>query len=157
MTGHHTFYNWLKMQQFSYKEIDFKISSVKWRPFCPGLNVFRKQIWLLAIWWKNGVRFIVLSKKKLRQERWIFKCNLICYIEINCVTFIPFHQLFLTFCLIFYHWWLPLWLYNRYKILHIPRAKFCSDHVVRFEVRALQGFHQIWIAMEKLLAKWDLT
>ena len=31
---------WFKIQKFSFKEINLKMSSVKWQPFCLGLNVF---------------------------------------------------------------------------------------------------------------------
>ena len=31
----------IEIQTFSFKKIDFKMSSVKWRPFCLGLNVLR--------------------------------------------------------------------------------------------------------------------
>ena len=35
----------------------------------------------------------------------------------------------------------------------VPCTKICSDHRIRIEVRVKQNFHQIWIAMEKLLVK----
>ena len=33
-------------------------------------------------------------------------------------------------------------------------AKFCCDMITSYWIRAKWNFHQIWIVMEKLLAKW---
>ena len=35
----------------------------------------------------------------------------------------------------------------------VPCTNFCSDHLIRIEVRVKQNFHRIWIAMEKPLVK----
>ena len=36
----------------------------------------------------------------------------------------------------------------------VPCAKYCSDHLISFWMRAKWNFHHIWIVMEKLLVKW---
>ena len=34
------------IQTFSFKKMHFKMSSAEWRPFCLGLNVLKKSLWL---------------------------------------------------------------------------------------------------------------
>ena len=42
----------LEIHTFSFKKIHFKMSSGKWRPFCPGLNVLTQRLWFIHE--KNG-------------------------------------------------------------------------------------------------------
>ena len=36
----------IRIQTFSFKKMHLKMSSAKWRPFCLGLNVFRRDRWM---------------------------------------------------------------------------------------------------------------
>ena len=44
----------IEIHTFSFNKMHLKMSSTKWRPFCPGLNVLI--LWSLVAWWQQGPR-----------------------------------------------------------------------------------------------------
>ena len=45
--------NLIGIQTFSFKKMPLKMSSVKWHPFCLGLNVLTFQMWILSTYWNK--------------------------------------------------------------------------------------------------------
>ena len=58
---------WMKIQYFSKKKLDLKMSSAKWQPFSSGLNVLSTGVTSLVLTHQTGL-IVRLYKKNLEDE-----------------------------------------------------------------------------------------
>ena len=49
----------IKILTFSFKKMHLKVSSAKWRPYCPGLNVLKQGKYGAAHHWNNCVTLVI--------------------------------------------------------------------------------------------------